>query len=127
MTKYYFEGHKLRDICLNEGVDYEKVRQCAYRGTDLEKVIRLPVTTHKGLFYGKALYHCPCPDCVFMGHTEGHDLYYCNGSHGLQPGTWIIARFGDGVWDETVCREGMAYKNILMIAESLYRAIAEDV
>lgn len=123
MNNYYFEGFKLRHICLNEGLDYNKVRQCAYRGTDLNMVIRRPVLTYDGTLSKEAVYHCHCDDCVFMGHTDGHDLYFCKGSHGREPGTWIIARNGDGEWDQSVCRLGYAYKNILIIAQKVYRGL----
>ena len=76
---------------------------------------------HNGIFGKTAMHVHHCPDCGFMGHTNGYDLYFCNGRHGVSPGTWIIARFGDDPLDYTACREGLGYKNILIIADRLYK------
>lgn len=47
-----------------------------------------------------------CPNCSFLGHFRGHDLYWCQEQRGL----WtVIARYGD---DGPEYKSGSAFTEV---------------
>jgi len=77
--------------------------------------------THKARlpFSGRWVHHCD--ECRLLAQDRRFDYYICYGSHGPEPGVWLIARFSHDPLDYTACRNECAYNEELEKCQRLAR------